>query len=99
MSGAAETAFSQAGAGFLLFVSLLSSFLLGALKPRECNWSWERATMTGEECSAHAWASSGSSVDYVALEQPYEDDGDRSNMRLGGTQVRPPVAIENGRWP
>ena len=45
VSGAAETAFSQAGAGFLLFVSLLSSFLLGALKPRECNWSWgsERA--------------------------------------------------------
>ena len=56
MSGAAETAFSQAGAGFLLFVSLLSSFLLSALKPRECNWSWERASMTGEECSAHAWA-------------------------------------------
>jgi hypothetical protein len=35
VSGAAETAVSQAGAGLLLFVSLLVSFLLGAVEAKE----------------------------------------------------------------
>ena len=65
--------FLSGRSGIFAVVSLLS--VLSA--PAEGATGAGASEPVGEECGAHAWASSGSSVDYVALEQPYEDDGDR----------------------